>query len=111
MPQYTEKRQHVRYAYDAGVEMRTENSGGGYWGTLADICLGGCYINTFSPLPTGTSVVLLIKTSEAEINANGTIVSSHPGVGMGIEFRGFVTEHDEAQLNNLIGSLARAATA
>ena len=111
MPEYTEKRRHVRYTCDIGVEIRTGDTGAGYWGTLADICSGGCYINTFSPLPLGTSVVLLIKTSGDEVNARGKVVSSHPGVGMGIEFQEFVTQHDEAQFNHLIGSLARSATA
>jgi len=111
MAEYTEKRRHVRYTCDIGVEIRTGNAGAGYWGTLADISSGGCYINTFSPLPLGTSVVLLIKTSGTEVNARGKVVSSHPGVGMGIEFQGFIAQHDEEQFNDLIGSLARAATA
>jgi len=48
---FTERRSHVRYICDGGVEVRTEGSTTGFWGTLTDISLGGCYVQTFSPLP------------------------------------------------------------
>jgi len=107
--QYSEKRRHPRYTCDIGVEVRVADSKTGYWGTLADICLGGCYVNTFSPLPVGTSVVLIIKTKHLEINIQGKTVTFHPGLGMGVQFAGFATPESEAQLKSLLGELAQSA--
>jgi hypothetical protein len=106
MPEYAKERRHARYNCDAGVEIRTDDARAGYWGTLTDISLGGCYINTFSPLPTGTNVVLLIKIDGQEINSKAKVITSHPGVGMGLEFEQFITQGDEAHLKSLIGNLA-----
>ena|SRR5947209_10870799 len=111
MPDYAKHRKHARYNCDAGVEIRIGDAGAGYWGTLMDISLGGCYISTFSPLPAGTAVVLLIKVNGQEINSKAVVITSHPGVGMGLEFEQFITQGDETHLQALIESLSRAAIA
>ena len=109
MPENVEKRKHQRYACDVGAEIRTENAKSGYWGTVADISLGGCYVNTFSPLPAGTNVTLRVKTNHAEITLSGKTVTSHPGVGMGIQFVGYANPDDEANLKSLVGLLSKGA--
>jgi len=104
--EYTEKRRHPRYPLDTGVRIHQEVGGGGFWGTLSDISLGGCYIYTFSPLPVGQGVVLSIKAEGKEINVSGKTVSSHPGVGMGVAFTGFVQPESADRLQALLGHLA-----
>ncbi|HLJ26978.1 MAG TPA: PilZ domain-containing protein [Candidatus Angelobacter sp.] len=106
--QYQEKRKYPRYSCDLGVEVRIAGAKTGYWGTLADICQGGCYVSTFSPLPMGTRVVLVIKTKNLEINIAGKIVTFHPGVGMGVQFAGFVHPNGEAFLKDLLTQLAQS---
>jgi len=105
MPEYTKERRHARYNCDAGVEIRTDDARAGYWGTLTDISLGGCYINTFSPLRVGTDVVLLIKIDGRDINTKAKVITSHPGVGMGLEFEEFISQGDEEHLRQLIVNL------
>lgn len=107
--QFQERRRYPRYTCDVGVEVRVAEAKTGYWGTLADICLGGCYVNTFSPLPAGTPVVLLIKANNAEFDVTGKTVTFHPGVGMGIEFNGFITPDGETRLRALIKELSDAS--
>lgn len=104
--EYNEKRKFARYACDTGVLIHLEKGRGGFWGTLSDICLGGCYVYTFSPLPVGQGVELAIKANGKEINVNGKTVSSHPGVGMGISFTNFVGPECEATLKAYIDFLA-----
>ncbi len=104
--EYAVKRRHERYPLDTGVRIHQEVGGGGFWGTLSDISIGGCYIYTFSPLPVNQAVVLAIKANDKEINVSGKTVSSHPGVGMGVAFSGFVTPDSEAKLKALIDQLA-----
>ena len=104
--EFKERRRYPRYPCDTGVRIHLEKNTGGFWGTLSDISFGGCYIYTFSPLPVGQNVVLVIKADGKEINVGGTIVSSHPGVGMGIAFSNFVHEDGETKLKSYIAHLA-----
>jgi|SRR5215467_10810636 len=102
---YKEKRQHPRYPCDTGVRIQSD-SGTGYWGTVGDISLGGCYVFTFSPLPLGQAVTLAIKANDKEINLAGKTVSFHPGVGMGIAFQGFTQDDSEERLKSYLSQLA-----
>lgn len=105
---FTERRSHARYVCDGGVEVRTEGSNAGFWGTLTDISLGGCYIQTFSPLPAGTQLAMRIQTKVSEFRCAGVVQASHPGVGMGVSF----TEFGDGQrvlLEALMKSLAESS--
>jgi hypothetical protein len=104
--QYKERRKHPRYPCDTGVRIHLEKGGTGFWGTLSDISYGGCYIYTFSPLPIGQSVLLVIKCKEKDIHVASKVVSSHPGVGMGVAFQGFAQNEGEALLKAYLGQLA-----
>lgn len=104
--EYTERRRFPRYPCDTGVLIHLEEGNGGFWGTLSDISIGGCYIYTFSPLGVGQVVVLEIKASGKEINIAGKTVSSHPGVGMGVAFTQFRNADGEQILKSYIAHLA-----
>lgn len=107
---YPEKRKYPRYSCDLGVEVRVVGAKTGYWGTLADICVGGAYVTTFSPLPIGTAVVIVVKSKNLEINISGKVATSHPGVGMGVQFAGFANSDGESYLKTLLDQLAQSAT-
>src|SRR6478609_5652377 len=104
--EYKERRRFPRFVCDTGVRIHPEIGNTGYWGTVGDISLGGCYVFTFSPLPVGQVVTLAIKANDKEINVAGKTVSSHPGVGMGIAFNGFVQEDAEERLKTFVQQLA-----
>jgi len=104
--EYNERRRFPRYICDTGVLIHPQSGGAGYWGTVSDISLGGCYVFTFSPLPIGQVVTLAIKINNREINLGGKTVSSHPGVGMGIAFQGFTQEDAESLLQGYVQQLA-----
>jgi len=105
MPDYQERRRYPRYTCDLGIEVRPENGQNGYWGTLADICLGGCYVYTFSPMPAETAVALRLKSTSVEIALKGRVVTFHPGVGMGIEFLSYSDPDGETKLKALLHEL------
>ena len=65
--EYKERRRFPRFVCDTGVRVHPEIGQAGYWGTVGDISLGGCYIFTFSPLPAGQVVTLDIKAGDTEI--------------------------------------------
>jgi len=104
--EFQEKRQFPRYPCDTGVLIHVEKGRGGFWGTLSDICIGGCYVYTFSPLPVGQGIELVIKANGKEITVSGKTVSSHPGVGMGISFTKFSNGESEATLRAYVDQLA-----
>ena len=106
MAEFTERRRFPRYPCDTGVLIRLTEGSGGFWGTLSDISIGGCYVYTFSPLPVGQEVRLAIKANGVEIDVNGKTVSSHPGVGMGVAFSGFPGKEGEQNLKSYLDHLA-----
>ena len=73
-----------------------------YSGQLADICLGGCYITTVSPLPAGVSVLVHFKSGERRAALMGRIVTSLPGSGMGIEFTATANSEGSELLRALV---------
>ena len=107
--EYKERRRFPRFVCDTGVRIHPEIGNAGYWGTVGDISLGGCYVFTFSPLPVGQVVTLAIKANDKEINVAGKTVSSHPGVGMGIAFNGFTQEDAEERLKSFVPAFGQPA--
>lgn len=54
--------------------------------TITDLSLGGCYVETASPLPQSSAVDLCLRAAGMEIHTAGVVRVMHPGHGMGIEF-------------------------
>jgi CheY-like chemotaxis protein len=53
---------------------------------LTDLSLGGCYIETASPFPERTQVVLILSADNVKFKAPGLVRVMHPLHGMGVEF-------------------------
>jgi hypothetical protein len=64
---------------------------------LTEITTHGCYIESRTPLPVGTEASLRLTLSNSTADAHGTVRTSHPGVGMGIEIQRFETPDDKAR--------------
>lgn len=72
----------------------------------ADLSLGGCFLEMPNPLPKGTHVRIALWIKESKIWANGEVVTSTPGFGIGVKFTE-ITEPDKNQVKRLIGSMVR----
>jgi hypothetical protein len=59
---------------------------------LTDLSIGGCYVETPSPFPEKTHVLLKFRAGGAELETPGLIRVMHPSHGMGIEFIVHTTE-------------------
>jgi c-di-GMP-binding flagellar brake protein YcgR len=64
---------------------------------LTDLSLGGCYLDTASPFPLGTRIILSMKVAGVGFRAQGIVLVMHSELGMGIEF----TQTTDAQRNQL----------
>jgi CheY-like chemotaxis protein len=72
---------------------------------LSDLSLGGCYVETESPFPEGSLVVLSLGVADTKVQAEGIVRIVHPGFGMGIEFAAHTLEH-RSQVESFIGLLS-----
>jgi CheY-like chemotaxis protein len=71
---------------------------------LSDLSLGGCYVETESPFPERSGIVLCLKAEGLEVQAEGMVRVMHPGFGMGIEFASG-TEEQRDHVGSFIGFL------
>ena len=56
---------------------------------VRDLSLGGCYLGMTAPLPLQSKLSMALWLDEqTKVCAEGIVVSSHPGEGMGIKFLG-----------------------
>jgi len=69
---------------------------------LTDVSAGACYLESTSPLPADTPVLLSVKALEKEYVLDGIVRISHHEAGMGIEF----AHAQSAQVEDLIAHLA-----
>ncbi|HWR35710.1 MAG TPA: PilZ domain-containing protein, partial [Clostridia bacterium] len=72
---------------------------------VSDISLRGCYVELMNPLPAGTEVSMLLNVPGLSIRATGQVRTSHPAVGMGIQFEEMI-DTDRALLQDLVAKLA-----
>jgi CheY-like chemotaxis protein len=69
--------------------------------TLSDISNGGCYVETTDPFKAGTSVDIVVRTTEMKLRVRGTVQAMHPGYGMGVAFS-LTTAEQREQVQQLI---------
>ncbi|MFZ0796577.1 MAG: hypothetical protein WAM98_02230 [Terriglobales bacterium] len=72
---------------------------------LTDISAGACYLETATPFPAETPVLLSIRTLDAECLLDGVVRVSHAQTGMGVEFTGEPAKAQHAKVEELISRL------
>jgi hypothetical protein len=85
-----ERRQFPRFECKASMELRTAGAAAPIRGKLADLSLGGCYVELMMPLRVGTKIELVLWLNDAKISTAGMVTSSHPGFGLGVKFIGML---------------------
>jgi hypothetical protein len=53
---------------------------------VADLSMGGCYLDTRNPFAPGTRTHVGIRVANSNFTCVATVKSSQPGVGMGVAF-------------------------
>lgn len=101
----TERRKYARRQCELTVEVRFSGQDETLLATVADICIGGCYISTVSPPPAGTMVLLCFTALGEGATFAGKTVTCMPGSGMGIEFTASLDAASAEQLKALIARL------
>lgn len=103
-PGLAEKRKDPRFRCQNPVEIHILN-GASFWGTVADLSLGGCYVEMPIPLQPGTKLTLGIWIEQAKIQAEGEVAHRTPGLGIGIRFQK-ISEPDADSIHRFLSNLA-----
>ena len=99
-----ERREHPRSRCSLSVELHPASGESRAWGRVADISLGGCFVEMPSPFKEGTQIRLALWIQEKKIWALGKVASSRLGSGIGIQFVEMKNE-DRAELKRFVESL------
>ena len=79
--------------------------------TLTDMSQGGCYLQTESPFPERSEVILHLQAEGTAVHAHGMVRVMHPGVGMGVEFASSSSEEQDEVANFIRHLLSRPGIA
>jgi hypothetical protein len=79
-------RRYERVLLPKGTPVAWEHSGERNVSTVSVLALGGLFISTAEPPPTGASIKLIFEVPGGEVRARALVCDSQPGKGMGIEF-------------------------
>jgi PilZ domain len=101
-----ERRKHPRLKSMNSVELHPEGQTAPIWGRAVDLSLGGCFVEMQIPLRPSTKVKVGIWINEVKLWANGKVVNSRPGFGIGIQFDE-LSEADSTRLRQFLQSLVR----
>jgi hypothetical protein len=100
-----ERRKNARFAVSASADMLELRTRTRLSGRASDLGAGGCYIDTVTPFPVGTSVVLNLTSENRNVHAMANVVYAHTGMGMGLAFAE-MTPTQKANLSNWLCELS-----
>jgi len=92
-----ERRKSERFAISATAEAQELRTRTTLSGRASDLGMGGCYVDTVSPFPVGTSLTIKLVSGNRSVAAKATVVTAPTGMGMGLAF----TEISADQKENL----------
>jgi len=104
-PDADNRRQQIRYSCRLGAEVYRTGTSVPNHCCLTDLSSGGCYLEVPLPFPKGSSVEILVRTYEMKLRLRGTVLTSHPGYGMGIGFE-LKTKEEQANVKKLTDFVA-----
>ncbi|MGE5111601.1 MAG: PilZ domain-containing protein [Acidobacteriaceae bacterium] len=101
---HSERRGSRRMACSGTGQVKQPGVAFPVWATIADLSMGGCYLEMVFTMPQDTPVEVKLTISSRTFAANGTVVTSHPGVGVGINFNS-ITPENLAVLSEIVREL------
>ena len=86
-PPQRENRLLARLKCSLSGEVSSDSAAARVWVSIRDLSLGGCYVGMTLPFPLEAKLRMAVwLDDETKILADGIVISSHPGYGMGIKF-------------------------
>lgn len=104
------RRKDARYCASGGAKVQEMGSPAGQWTMIHDISVGGCYVETTTPLRPGVQVEAVVSVGDMQIATRGEITVAHRMVGMGVRFTD-MTPLNRQRLESLIDQLIQSGAA
>jgi len=82
-----DRRRNPRYPFVGTIEMREGTSEDKRTARVKELSLNGCYVDTVSPYPMGTSLAIKLFTETEFFEAQASVIYSEENEGMGLMFR------------------------
>ena len=99
-----ERRKHPRFKVSVPVEIHSEGNAAPLHCATSDLSLGGCYIESMYPFPSGTCLDLKLEASDTLL-ISAMVVTCDPQFGNGIQFLRMLPE-DHAALSKFLDHVA-----
>jgi hypothetical protein len=81
-----ERRRDTRYPFTSAVEVVLHETQTRIQGRTSDLSRGGCFLDTASCFPVGSSVTIRLTKDRRSFEADAKVVYSLVGMGMGVKF-------------------------
>jgi hypothetical protein len=81
-----DRRKSARFAVSATADMLELRTRTRLRGRASDLGAGGCYVDTVTPFPVGTTLMLNLTSENHNVRAKAVVVYAHTGMGMGLAF-------------------------
>lgn len=81
-----EQRSSIRYPFTATADVVELQSNARLSARSSDVGRGGCFVDTISPFPIGTTVSLRLSKEQKTFETRARVVYSQEGMGMGLAF-------------------------
>ena len=98
-----ERRKDARLKCDVKARVHSRGQEFAIWGTLQDVCSGGCYVQITMSLETGSELSLCLFVNNYKLWIDGIAIRCHAGTGIGIKFTRMDRQCRE-WLEELVGS-------
>jgi Tfp pilus assembly protein PilZ len=86
------------------VEAKLEGQSGRYMARVADISMGGCFVDTPANVNMGDTITIELKLPEGPwLPLSGQVVFSQPGIGFSMCFN-FLTSDQQRKLRKVISA-------
>lgn len=102
-----ERRKTPRFRCQNSVEIHVQQ-GASFWGTVADLGLGGCYVEMPIPLEPGTKVKAGIWFGQIKAWAEAEVAHRSPGFGIGLKFTA-ISDPDLNEIRKFLEGLSPLA--
>jgi len=86
-----DRRQHPRMKCFVAVELKLEGAPTPIWGNLSNTSIGGCFVETASPIPTGVNAEIGLWVASGKLWVkgmilNGIVTKANPCFGVRVKF-------------------------
>jgi hypothetical protein len=99
-----ERRRHPRCSCAGGARIWENGMEHAVAARLNEISMGGCYLEIMSPMRIGTALRMELEIGGRTLHVEGIVRTSHPMMGMGIEFTRMKAVEAE-KLHRMVGEL------